>query len=221
MRRVPVLLALLAAVLPAGALTIQPVPFADLIDGAKSIVLGKVVAARSEVYAPNGRIYTYYTVAVESDDKLPGDATPAAQVVVRMLGGTVGDKSLLVEGQKMLSLGEEVYLFLEEDTLNKQDYRIMGMVQGHFEVVKNERTGLRQAKGMAPDLAAVDATTRREFRAKGGIDVSANVPSEADFQELRAAVRQQVLRAQNPRYQAMKKQRQSGAAGTGAGQRQK
>ncbi|MBE7557871.1 hypothetical protein HS125_02525 [bacterium] len=211
MRRILILLGLSAALhLPAGALLLAPVPFADLIDDAKAIVLGEVVAQHCERNAANGRIYTYYTVKVESDDKSVSDASAPKQVVVRMLGGTVGETSLVVSGQKMPDVGEKVYLFLETDTLNASHYRVLGMVQGYFQVVTDARTGETRAVGIAPEAAALDPKTRAQYRKKGGIDLSENVPLEAELAEMRAAVRQQVLRAQNPRYQVEKARQKAG-----------
>lgn len=221
MRRSLILCAgLLVGATAALALSVQPVPFVDLIDDAKAIVLGKVVASRTDKHPVNGRIYTYYTIAVEHDEKAgrdenTGQSKAAEQVTVRMLGGTHEGVTLLVPGQRMLAVGEQVYLFLESDTLNPEHYRIMGMVQGHFQVEENEQTGKTRAVGMAPGLAELDPKSRAAAREKGGIDLSAPVPAQSDLDELRAAVRQQVLRAEHPRYKLEKAKRQADAQKSG------
>ncbi|MBI4481475.1 MAG: hypothetical protein HY652_01160 [Acidobacteria bacterium] len=75
-----------------------------------------------------GKIYTYTLVRV--DDSLKGPWRE--RIVVKELGGTVGDMTMTVGGAPEFQPGEEVVLFLVLD--RQGDFRTLGFTQGKFEV---------------------------------------------------------------------------------------
>lgn len=80
------------------------------IQTAASIVRGRVVQKHSFVYQGNGHIYT--DVRLHLLETLKGQAPH--ELVIRQLGGTVGERTTLIAGSARFVVGEEVVVFLEK-----------------------------------------------------------------------------------------------------------
>jgi hypothetical protein len=80
-----------------------------LTDTAAAVVRGRVHSVDSGWDQPAATIYTY--VAIDVDRVLRGDV-PHERIVVKQLGGIVGDVGLSVGGQPDFTPGEEVVVFL-------------------------------------------------------------------------------------------------------------
>ena len=98
----------LVLVSEAGATTILPAEFADVVNGSQLIVSGRVVDVRSEMTAGRRSIHSFVTVAV--DQALKG--SPGGTVVFRVPQGQVGRYRRIVVGAPEFSVGEEVMVFL-------------------------------------------------------------------------------------------------------------
>lgn len=82
----------------------------QLSDLSELAVIGRVQRVATAWDRVVGTIYTYVTVEVE--DVLRGSLHERV-IVVKVLGGRVGDVALVVPGQAVFTVGEEVLLFLE------------------------------------------------------------------------------------------------------------
>jgi hypothetical protein len=74
------------------------------------------------------RIVTY--TEVEIQQALDGTQAPAGDVLVRTLGGSVGDIGQIVHGEAELKLGVVAVYFLHESM--PEAYGITAMTQGHY-----------------------------------------------------------------------------------------
>ena len=84
----------------------------DLARGADAIVVARVVATSAAWNEGRTKIYTFTTLEVS--DALKGG--PAGRVVVKELGGAVGDIAMEASGAPRFSAGEEVLVFLRRDS---------------------------------------------------------------------------------------------------------
>lgn len=107
----PVVVALLALTpAPAGATSVLPLTDTQLAEGADMIVRGVVLEVRTAEYPIGPGIFTEAVVSVA--ERLDGDVT-VDEIVVRIPGGRTDSRYILVPGMPVLSLGEDVVLFLE------------------------------------------------------------------------------------------------------------
>jgi hypothetical protein len=101
----------------------------DMTNQAKTIVTGRVLATKSEWNEERTKIYTYITISTQTF--LKGDDRPQ-EMVIKKLGGEVGDIGMLVEGTSVFEEGEEVLLFLRKG--RNGFHRIIGFSQGKFSI---------------------------------------------------------------------------------------
>jgi hypothetical protein len=120
----------------------------ELVGASTSVLVGTAGERKSqwEEIAGGRRIVTYTTVKV--DKVITG--SPGSEVVVRTLGGTVGDIGQSVSGEAQLAKGSKAVLFLTK----RGDVTVVaGMAQGHYPVVNDD-------KGVARLKASPDAGTQ-------------------------------------------------------------
>jgi len=101
------LLLLLVAGTASASVTLR-LTLPELTDSSVAVVRGRVVAIDSAWDRPGGTIYTYIEIRI--NDVLKGEAP--RRITLKQLGGTVGDMSLVVQGQSEWTRREEVVLFL-------------------------------------------------------------------------------------------------------------
>lgn len=101
-------LALTALVTPASAQTLEEAA-ASLGAASPLVVAGRVTALEARWDGPANAIYTYVTLNVT--DRLKGELAEA-QVVIKQLGGIVGNIGLRVDEQATYTVGEDVLVFL-------------------------------------------------------------------------------------------------------------
>jgi hypothetical protein len=128
--------ALLAAAQTVSASTFTPISDDDLIISARAIVTGKVVAIESNYDDQQDRIYTYITVKVQQ--VLKGQISEG-RIVLKELGGQVGNRGLIVWGNPQFKRGENVLLYL--DTWKDGSLRTYQLFLGKFNIVRDEATG--------------------------------------------------------------------------------
>jgi hypothetical protein len=118
----------------------------DMIIGARAIVTGKVMAIRCGFDDQHTRIFTYITVKVE--EVLKGQITQR-KIVIKELGGQVGDSASVVYGSPRFEKGERVLLYL--DTWADGSLRTHQMFLGKFNIVIDPLTGQEIAVRSSPD----------------------------------------------------------------------
>ena len=125
-------LALTAAT--AGATIIDALTMEQLVARADHIVVATVVE-RTSLWNGHGQIATDVTLQVERS--LEGDSQPGQPLVVRRIGGEVGDVGMTVAGAPRFEVGGRYLLFLER---RGEHLRTVGMSQGVMPV-RNGATG--------------------------------------------------------------------------------
>ncbi len=148
--RAKILWAVLALSVPAVSMharasVVEALDLDTLVSEADSIVLARVIKSWSH-YDDKGRIVTDYQMQVEQVEK--GDAKLGAAVVVRKLGGIVGDKGMTISGEPGYTDNELVLLFGKG---GKSYLRPVGMGQGAMRIseTKGERWVRSDSRGMA------------------------------------------------------------------------
>ncbi len=146
-------IALVVAVLFAATLcratTLERMSLAKMAQTAPLIVRARCLANSTTWDA--GEIWNFTSFAIEETWKgAPPGA--AAQLTVRLLGGSVGNLTSTVSGVPRFHPSEEVILFLEPTA--RGDFSILSWVQGTFRIRRDPRTGEEIA---IQDTAAFDA----------------------------------------------------------------
>ncbi|MFL6276736.1 MAG: FG-GAP-like repeat-containing protein, partial [Blastocatellia bacterium] len=185
--------ALLAAAQTTSATTIVPMADADMIIGARVIVTGKVLAIESNYDSQQDRIYTYITVKVQ--EVLKGQISER-RIVLKELGGQVGDRGLTVWGNPQFKRDERVLLYL--DTWKDGSLRTYQMFLGKLTVVKDEASGreyfqrgesdentsLRpQALGNQPPRTITDYMEKNSYLAMVRERLAVNLERSEQFQQ--------------------------------------
>jgi hypothetical protein len=130
--------------------TVQKFSLQDLTRKSSAIVMAKV----EDSYAVREEIYTYVTLRVTDSVKgMKGETS----VTIRQIGGRVDNLESIVPGMPSFRRDEEVVLFLTARDVAGYPW-VMGLQQGKYTVVTNERGGksVRNELGdglirMAPD----------------------------------------------------------------------
>ncbi|HEX3597259.1 MAG TPA: hypothetical protein VHU80_19255 [Polyangiaceae bacterium] len=142
----------------ANATLVLPVTLTELVSESQHAVVATPGAATSrwETIGGRERIVTYTPLHIEYT--LDG-TSPASEVMVRTLGGRVGDIGQLVPGEAALRQGASSALFLEP--VATAVFGVTAMAQGHYPILADEK-GARRLKAntlsfskLSPDAALV------------------------------------------------------------------
>lgn len=133
------------------ALTVEYISLDRLTKEANLIIVGKVISSYS-TWEENC-IYTYTTVSIE--EKLKGE-TASKKIVVKQMGGTVGEISQTVDGTPRLVTGANVVLFLR---YWKGAYWIHSIVMGYYNVI--EENGMKYAFNNLNNVGLIDPVTKK------------------------------------------------------------
>lgn len=123
--------AVLATPFTARATIVVPQSIEKMAQGAATVVRAKVLTGQSAWDADHRRIHTYTELQVL--ETVVGEA-PRGALVVRTMGGAVGDIGMRVSGVATFEAGEEVVLFLRKDPLDGAHFQVIGMSQGKYTV---------------------------------------------------------------------------------------
>src|SRR5262249_9617007 len=187
--RVFILLVLTAACADSTLATTAVMPAdSDLVVGARSVVIGRVISITSSFNPRHSDINTYVRIAL--DEVLKGDIT-APEIVLREPGGRDGDTLAVVFGAPEFTRGERVLLYL--DTWPDGSLRVYQMFLGKFSIAWDSRTGrstvARQAHRPAVDLAGpkpggpvTDQMELSRYRRLIRQTLSANYKQSREFQ---------------------------------------
>src|SRR5215472_1128577 len=119
------------------ATTVIPPTFEQLVQQAELIFQGTVTDVKSvwEGQGAQRHIDTYVTFQVA--DSVKGNA--GSSYTIRMLGGTVGDETMLVTDTPKFSVGDREILFVEHNF--DQFVPLVGISHGRFHVQSDKETG--------------------------------------------------------------------------------
>lgn len=132
----------------ANATTLERMSLAKMAQTAPLIVRARCLG--NSTAWDSGEIWTFTTFSIEDTWKgAPPGA--AAQLTVRLLGGSLGNLTSTVSGVPRFRPGEEVILFLEPTS--RGDFSIVSWVQGTFRIRRDARTG---SEVVVQDTAAFD-----------------------------------------------------------------
>lgn len=123
-----------AATLP--ATTVDAPSFDELVAGAEIVFEGRVSKRDSRWVGKDEtrRIKTFYSLRV--DEVLKGEV--ASPYVLEVLGGTVGETTLKVEGAPEFSVGDQVILFVTDN--GTQFVPLVGIMHGHYKFDRDPAT---------------------------------------------------------------------------------
>ena len=115
---------------PAEASTFRPIPLAKMVE-ASSLVVVATPVSRETHWAMTGSMARVVTdVTLEVAWTLRGNDSTGQDIVVRTLGGTVGDVGQIVYGEARLVLGQSCLFFLMVG--RDGAYHVLGMAQGQY-----------------------------------------------------------------------------------------
>jgi len=119
------------------ATTVIPPTFEQLVQQAELIFQGTVTNVKSvwEGQGAQRHIDTYVTLQVA--DSVKGNA--GSSYTIRMLGGTVGDETMLVTDTPKFNVGDREILFVEHNF--DQFVPLVGISHGRFHVQSDRETG--------------------------------------------------------------------------------
>ena len=129
---------LLGALLPGRALatTVVPPEFEELVNKSDYVVRAVVKSVRSEFSRPGSKSIVTY-VELDVKEVITGD--PPEPLVLRMLGGRVGDKRMVVSGAPEFVVGDEDILFIRDN--GKVFNPLTALMHGRYPIARDKATG--------------------------------------------------------------------------------
>ena len=103
-----------------------------------------------ETIGRRSRIVTYTVVRTEYS--VDGRPPPTPEIMIRTLGGVVGDIGQTVPGEAMLRKGRTATVFVQE--LSRDLFGVTGMAQGHYPVLTDAQ-GVKRLRAEAAMLEVV------------------------------------------------------------------
>lgn len=159
-------LTLSLASVEANATIVVPMTIEEMSAEAACVARGRVVNQQAAWDEAHRRIYTYTEIQVL--ERIHTKGTVPDTVVVRTLGGEVGEIGMKVSGTPRFEVGEEVVVFLRPDPVDAHQFQVVGMSQGKFAVERSEKgaiyavpsvEGLAFARPSTEGKLMVDETT--------------------------------------------------------------
>lgn len=132
----------------------------ELIQLSRYFIVGTPVSSSChwEQVGRGPRIVTYSVVQVETT--LYGKAPDSSEVLVRSLGGSIGNLGQVVHGEAVLALGERAAVFLADVVPGV--LRVTAMSQGHYPIRTDEHGVHRLQSGLSSlELVGENAAVRR------------------------------------------------------------
>ncbi len=146
---------------PIGATTFSRATVSDLVKKSRNVCCGRCVAVEARVDARSGFVFTYATMRIVED--LKGRAA-AAEIVVRVPGGTANRRTTVVPGMPRFKPGESCVLLLGKKS--KAGYPVfMEGGRGLLPLMKDRRGvwRLRDAPSGFPELKSEAGVTLDAF----------------------------------------------------------
>lgn len=115
----------------------------EITDQSARILLGRALDSTCQWVTIGGRRRIVTDTRVRVEDVVAKDAPSDSEILVRTLGGTIGNLGALVHGEAELLLEEPCLVFLR--TTTEGIHRVTGMAQGHYPVALDAKS-LRRLK---------------------------------------------------------------------------
>lgn len=125
------------AFLPASATTVIAPDFKTMVHRAEVIFRGRVTEVRSQWEGTGAHRCIVSYVSFDVLKAIKG--SPGNPYVLKMLGGTVGDRALEVDGAPKFAVGDVNLLFVEHN--GTQFVPLVGIMHGYFRVAADAKTG--------------------------------------------------------------------------------
>lgn len=148
----------------AHATLVRGLSLEELAGQSRRILVGRALDATSHWVTLGGRRRIVTDTRLRVEDVVAKEKPEDSEILVRTLGGTVGDVGALVHGEAELAYDEPCMVFLRVSSDGV--HRVTGMAQGHYpifpdakrvlrlrasprasEIVGNERIALRRLVG--------------------------------------------------------------------------
>ncbi len=121
---------------PAHASVARALRLEDLTRRSRHVLLGEPLDAHSQWERIGDRKHIVTYTRVRTHDVLAGADPSDSEVLVRTLGGRVGELGELVHGEALLQLGERSVMFVMPTS---STLAITAMAQGHYPLLKDAR----------------------------------------------------------------------------------
>lgn len=142
----------------------RAVTLSELVYRSRHVLVGTSVDAFCtwERIGSRSRIVTYSSVRVER----PLDGRPPAnrEIVIRTLGGSIGDRGQIVHGEAVVALGERAAVFLHE--IAPDVFAVTAMAQGHYPVEVGVG-GVERLRSATGDLELLNTANAAVLRLHG------------------------------------------------------
>jgi len=138
----------------------------DLTRESDFILIGEVKDMQSRWDKERRWIFTYAAISVRKYIKKPADVKEIKEIIVRVLGGEVGDIGLKVSDTPEFVKGEKVFLFLTPGK-EMSIFRVTGLFQGKYTI----EDGKVKSKALEQEVSLdsfVDQIQQIMQKAKGG-----------------------------------------------------
>jgi hypothetical protein len=131
----------------------------ELVHKSRHAIVGTPIDAscKWETIGKRRRIVTYSLVRLE--DSIDGRVPSTNEMLVRTLGGAIGDLGQIVHGEAMLALDEPAAVFLSD--IVEGVFRVTAMSQGHYPILvesagpKRLHAGVQSLELVGPPDGAV------------------------------------------------------------------
>lgn len=145
------------------ATTLQKLSLEEMTRASNRIVQAKCLSVESRM--EEGQVFTLATFEVTQtlagEESTPRSDRGTRTIVVRQLGGRVGNLHAVVPGAPLLARGEEAILFLERDPNAPDTFMVVGLSQGHMRILKEPATGRRVVGQSTLGAGIYDPQTRK------------------------------------------------------------
>ena len=129
------------------ATTIRPMSVDRLTQLASAIVEAHATQTWSQWNTEHTQIFTYTRLSVTRTLK----GQQSGSVLVKQIGGTVGQIKEVAYGVRHFQPGDDTFLFLEPSAENDGTMRIVGFIQGNFLIYKT-KTGETKVSNGVPNV---------------------------------------------------------------------
>ena len=128
---------------------------ADLARSANGVVLANCVKSEARIDEDTGLIFTYTTFKV--DERLKGEY--GEEIVLRIVGGTVGDKTVSSPYLPQFTQNEDVILFLGPD--NTKGYPVLKSLSRGIVRIEADDSGAKYVITPVDGLEIIDSKTNQ------------------------------------------------------------
>ena len=119
------------------AMSVAPPTFVDLVNQSEFVVRTVVKSVRSEWRTKQGQRHIFTLVEFEVREVVTG--TPPQPLVLELLGGTVGESAMVIEGAPQFKVGQEDILFVRGN--GRQFFPLTAVTHGRYPIVKDPTSG--------------------------------------------------------------------------------